>query len=177
MGLDGVEFVLAVEEAFGLAIPDEDAQLLVTPGHVVDYLERRLGVGQGACLEQRAFHALRRAAIAVLNRPRSAFRPTTRWDAILPSRGRRRAWRLLHHATGVVPWPAMWLWGWIPERHATLGDTAQYLATHAPAALQKPGAGWSRAQIETTIRRLILEHLGIDKFEWHQRFVEDLGVN
>ena len=71
----------------------------------------------------------------------------------------------------------MWLWGWIPERHATLGDTAQYLATHAPAALQKPGAGWSRAQIETTIRRLILEHLGIDKFEWHQRFVEDLGVN
>lgn len=32
MGLDGVEFVMAVEEAFQIAIPDEDAQRMLTPG-------------------------------------------------------------------------------------------------------------------------------------------------
>ncbi len=32
MGLDTVEFVMGVEEAFGLFIPDSDAQNLTTPG-------------------------------------------------------------------------------------------------------------------------------------------------
>ena len=139
MGLDGVEFVMAVEEAFGLAIPDADAQALITPGHVVQYLEARLDPGNGslACLEQRAFHALRRAGMAVLHRPRAAFRPDTRWEDVLPPRRRRRTWKLLHHATGVVAWPSMWLWGKVPAPCATLEGTARYLATHAAANLHK----------------------------------------
>src|SRR5262249_33818589 len=76
-------------------------------GHVVRYLEAKLRPGSGACLEQRAFYALRRAAISVLNVPRAAFRPETRWDTVLGSRRRRRTWAILHHATGVVPWPRM----------------------------------------------------------------------
>jgi hypothetical protein len=176
MGLDGVEFVMAVEETFGLAIPDQDAQELLTPGHVVRYLEGRLQSGQSACLELRAFYMLRRAAISVLNLPRSACRLSTRWDAVLPPRGRRRTWRLMRHATGVVPWPTIWLWGSVSGRHATMGDTARHIATYGAAALQKPGAGWSHSQIEGTIRRLMSDQLGINDFKWDQRFVEDLGV-
>ncbi len=175
MGLDGVEFVMAVEEVFGLAIPDEDAQNLFTPGHVVRYLEARLPSGSGACLDQRAFHAVRRAAMNVLGRPRRDFRPTTRWDAVLPAGRRRRTWTLLHHATGLLPWPPMWWWG-IRADCATLGGTARYLATHAAGALQPPQSGWSRAQIESTISRLMEEYLAIDEFKWDDRFVDDLGV-
>ena len=177
MGLEAVEFVMALEEAFGIAIPDEDAQILLTPGDVVRYLERRLGQGQGSCLEQRAFYALRRAGINVLNQPRESFRPETQWDAILPSKRRRRAWQLLHHVTGVVPWPRLWWWGSIEGGQVTIGDTARYLATHAAANLQRPGVGWSRSQIETAIRRLMAEHLAIVDFEWEQKFVDDLGVS
>lgn len=177
MGLDGVEFVMAVEEAFGMAIPDADAQQLVTPGHVVRYLEAKLRPGSGACLEQRAFHALRRAGIAVLNLPRATFRPETRWNVILGPRRRRRTWHLLHHATGVVSWPWMWPWGAVPKRYASIGDTARYLATYAAASLQAPDAGWSRSQIELTITRLMADQLAIENFDWDQRFVEDLGVN
>jgi len=176
MGLDGVEFVMALEEAFGIAIPDADAQQLVTPRHVVRYLEAKVRPGSGACLEQRAFYALRRAAISVLNLHRATIRPETRWDTILGSGRRRRTWNLLHHATGVVPWPRMWPWGSLPTRFASVGDTARYLASYAGPSLQAPGDGWSRSQIEATVTRLIADRLRIEMFDWDQRFVDDLGV-
>lgn len=177
MGLDGVEFVIAVEQAFGLAIPDADAQRLFTPGDVVRYLEARLGTGDRACLEQRAFHKLRRAAIRVLNRPRAAWRPETRWDDVLPSKQRRPTWTLLHHATGVVEWPYMPRWRSFPEQNATLGGTARFIATHGGAALLAEHEALSRVQIEQTIRRLMEECLAITEFEWTDRFVQDLGVD
>lgn len=38
MGLDSVEFVMAIEEAFGLDVPDADAAQLLTPRMLIDYL-------------------------------------------------------------------------------------------------------------------------------------------
>lgn len=38
MGLDTVEMVLAFEEAFGIKILDADAEHLLTPGDVIDYV-------------------------------------------------------------------------------------------------------------------------------------------
>ncbi|OYD15638.1 acyl carrier protein [candidate division WOR-3 bacterium JGI_Cruoil_03_51_56] len=40
--LDIVELVMAFEEKFGIEIPDEDSQQLVTVGKAVEYLEKRL---------------------------------------------------------------------------------------------------------------------------------------
>lgn len=177
MGLDGVEFVMALEEAFGLAIPDSDAERLVTPGHVVRYLEGRLQAGTSGCLEQRAFYALRRAAMSVLHLPRSAFRPETQWEPVLGSRHRRHTWKLLHSATGVAPWPKMSVWGSIPASAASMGDTARYLASYGVPSLQRHGEGWSTAQIQTTVTRLMADTLGIEKFDWDQSFVQDLGIN
>src|SRR5262249_18292578 len=85
--------------------------------------------------------------------------PRTRWEAVLPPTGRRHAWKTLHEATGLKPWPMMWPWGSIPSGHATVADTANYLAIIAAAALQPAGAGWSRARIESTIRGLMGEQL------------------
>jgi len=48
--LDTVELVMALEEEFGLEIPDEDAEHILTVGKLVDYLEQKLNqqVGGGA---------------------------------------------------------------------------------------------------------------------------------
>ena len=53
--LDSVELIMAFEEEFGAAIPEEDAEKLTTVGKVVDYLKSK-GYGdeaaapaQGAC--------------------------------------------------------------------------------------------------------------------------------
>ena len=39
--LDQVELVMAFEEAFGIEVPDEDAEKLQTVGDVVKYIEER----------------------------------------------------------------------------------------------------------------------------------------
>ena len=40
--LDIVELVMAFEEKFGIEIPDEDSQQLVTVGKAVEYLEKKI---------------------------------------------------------------------------------------------------------------------------------------
>ena len=40
--LDTVELVMALEEAFGLEIPDEDAEKIRTFGEAVSYLEQKV---------------------------------------------------------------------------------------------------------------------------------------
>lgn len=44
MGLDLVDFILALEDTFDLSIPDEDAQKLISVGDTVDYIEANLGI-------------------------------------------------------------------------------------------------------------------------------------
>lgn len=42
MGMDTVELVMALEEAFQIAIPDEEAEKISTPHHVIDFIMSRL---------------------------------------------------------------------------------------------------------------------------------------
>ena len=41
--LDTVELVMALEEEFGVEIPDEDAEKLVTVGDALKYIEEKAG--------------------------------------------------------------------------------------------------------------------------------------
>ena len=45
--LDSVELIMAFEEEFGAAIPEEDAEKLTTVGKVIDYLTSK-GYGDAA---------------------------------------------------------------------------------------------------------------------------------
>ena len=38
--LDAVEIIMAIEDEFGIEIPDEDAEKFLTIGNMVEYLER-----------------------------------------------------------------------------------------------------------------------------------------
>ncbi|RLB07980.1 MAG: acyl carrier protein [Deltaproteobacteria bacterium] len=40
--LDQVELIMAMEEEFGISIPDEDAEKIVTVQDAIDYIERAL---------------------------------------------------------------------------------------------------------------------------------------
>jgi acyl carrier protein len=44
--LDMVELVMACEEAFGVEVPDEDAEKLKTVGSVVDYIQGKQGTAK-----------------------------------------------------------------------------------------------------------------------------------
>jgi hypothetical protein len=78
MGLDLVEYVIAIEDAFEISIPDADAAELDTPGKLVDYLCARLGEARdGAPLIQTVFYRLRAALATELGVERSRIRPQT----------------------------------------------------------------------------------------------------
>jgi acyl carrier protein len=41
--LDTVELVMALEEEFGIEIPDEDAEKITTVGEAIKYIEEKIG--------------------------------------------------------------------------------------------------------------------------------------
>ena len=64
----------------------------------------------------------------------------------------------------------------IPAHLATVGQTAGFLAIHAPAAIRRPARTWTRDEITTTIVRLVQHHLGIERFNLDDEFLRDLGA-
>ena len=106
MGLDSVELVMAVEEKFGISIPDEEASEIRTVGDLHRCVTRKIAIAsKSSCLTQRAFHRLRRAAMQLFRTPRSEFRPDTKLASILPGGARRQTWRRLQAAVGATKWP------------------------------------------------------------------------
>jgi acyl carrier protein len=64
MGLDGVEIVMKAEEAFDIRIEDGDAEKMLTPGDLIEYVMGKIGHPDASvCLTQRAFNHLRSALI------------------------------------------------------------------------------------------------------------------
>src|SRR5690606_353492 len=102
--------------------------------------------------------------------------PSTPWADVLPRRGFRTEWRRMKHVVGVAAWPGTSLLGRSPASAGTLGDTARFLATNAPAALMWPDDNWSRSEIEAVIAELLEAELGIKSFSWNASFVRDLRV-
>jgi len=178
MGLDSVELVMEFEDTFEVSIPDEDATQLLTPQSVIDYVYARVGVVRDeVCLEQRAFHRLRRASAIAFGIPQRSIRPSTRWEEILPKRRRRRAWKELHQATDIPYWPRLTLTGKFPEEVATVHGTATHLAMKRPAALLRPEEGCTRRDIERGVRRSVEEFTGASDFGLDDRFTTDLGID
>ena len=94
MGLDSVELVLEIEEAFNVEIPDADAQEIRTVGELIHCVRSRLPRGP-VCLTSRTFYRLRREILQLLPLARDQIRPGSRVDEIIPKSKRRLVWRRL----------------------------------------------------------------------------------
>jgi acyl carrier protein len=102
MGLDGVELVMAVEEEFKIAIPDSDAFEADTVGKLVDAVHSRLRQNvEEPCPSQQGFYLLRKELMTELGLARSAVKPDSELDNLIPKAGRRHLWRdFVHSVTG-----------------------------------------------------------------------------
>jgi len=183
MGLDIVEFIMAVEAAFDLEIADADAEGLRTPRDVITHLRGRLpdAPGGAPCLTQQAFYRTRRAVVTRFGRRRGALRPATALAGVIPAAARAEHWRALRADLDVEAWPRFPEPAWRSDLLGgprTLGDLAGHLATHSPAAV-KAGGGWTDAEIERVVVALVEAEFGVDmaKFTLDSRFVDDMGVD
>lgn len=108
MGLDTVELVIRFENAFGITIPDKDAERITTPGKVTDYVMSRVAVSsEPACLSQQAFYFLREKFVPHLRLTRRDFRPTRSLENVIPKENRKQFWASLTAEVGSRALPGL----------------------------------------------------------------------
>jgi hypothetical protein len=79
MGLDGVEIVMSVEDAFGITISDAEAVACTTPAKLSELVVSKVAVEDldDTCLTQRAFYLLRRSYLEISDARRNSFKLKT----------------------------------------------------------------------------------------------------
>ena len=96
MGLDAVEFVMEVEDHFGVTLSDDDAFNFYTMGQLHDFLlEKCEGRRRAGCPTQSAFYPLRRALIDEFQLERRSLHPKTEVLPLLGKWRRHYKWRHL----------------------------------------------------------------------------------
>ncbi|MBA3859287.1 MAG: hypothetical protein C0507_20475 [Cyanobacteria bacterium PR.3.49] len=96
MGLDSVLLLEAIEEEFGLEIPDQEAEKMVTVGDTFNYLKGRVKtISPEDCLTQRVFYKLRRALIQNYKLHRHAITPDTVLSELLSLKEIEEGWPYL----------------------------------------------------------------------------------
>jgi hypothetical protein len=103
MGLDTVELVMEIEEAFDLTIPDEEAEKIQTIGQAYRYILARLDGpvdGTAVCLSAATFYFLRRKLMGCLRIQRPRIRPDSALEDLIPAANRRVHWHRLRESLG-----------------------------------------------------------------------------
>jgi len=102
MGLQGVEFLMAVEDEFGVTITDQEAQRTVTVMDLYHVILAKLREGQSLidgeiCISSHLFYRLRRALVETCGVRRVDVRPEARLAALIPITQRKSCWPRLQH--------------------------------------------------------------------------------
>lgn len=182
MSLDIVEFIMEVEEEFGILIPDEVAETITTPRKLVDYIFARVPHNlESRCLSQRAFYTIRRVLIERVGVPRSSLRPGTELLSILPAQNAEAVWSEVGQSLGYRCWPSVHRNNWltrlfVDEPPRTLGEVARSLAVFSTGLIKPAGERWSWNEVAAVITKLINDHFLIELSSLDDRFVEDLGL-
>ena len=182
MGLDLVELVMRIEDAFGIAIPDKEASRLLTPDDVAAFILTRLEVSDRPlpCLSQTAFHLLRRHFTQTLHVARRHFTPDAPLTSLLPESSAQDAWERIGRDTGLKGWPSIrprWFGAALPRDRQTVRGLIDHLLSHDPLGVKSPERKWTKAQVEDILRRVIQDETGIKNFTGSSRFVDDMGLD
>jgi acyl carrier protein len=103
MGLDTVELVMEVEEAFGITIPDAEAEKILTIGDLYRYVLAKLdgpALTTPGCPSAAVFYRLRRQLMGRFRVERRRIRPASPLDDLVPATDRRQQWQRLGECLG-----------------------------------------------------------------------------
>jgi hypothetical protein len=182
MGLDLVELVIRIEEAFSIQIPDRVASELTTPRKVTDFILTQIDESQVPlpCLSQKAFYMLRRGFIHRLSLPRQQFRIDTTLREIIPEESRDSVWKEIGSALRAQKWPTLsrpkWL-GFMSLEVQSVRELAKYLVANEPLLVKGAESAWSRTQVWEVLRRVIEDETAVTNFSEDSRFVEDMHLD
>ncbi len=108
MGLDGVEILMDVEDAFDIQIVEGEIAKLATPRDLIDVVTRKVAhADAAACLTQRAFNQLRAALLHQLPLKRRDITPRARMAVLAPKDRRKALLERLAAELQTPPMPAL----------------------------------------------------------------------
>jgi hypothetical protein len=177
MGLDGVELVLAWEEAFGVSISNAEAASFVATRDAVDCIFEKVkspAPQDSGCLTMRAFLRFRRAFQAEGIR-RQDVHPDAKLNELLPGRQRRDILNSVRNRAGFpplrrLPFGLQFTFGRV--RDIVIDSVIEH---HAD--LRLPGYGWSRTQVREVVRAVMYSQLALRRFSDNAEFVKDLHID
>ena len=181
MGLDLVELVMEIEDEFGFAIPDEDAERIQYCGDLHAYVVHRLRpLGGAPCQSAAAFYRLRRSLLRHL--------PPVERHQVRPG-------VLIHRLMGEAyahRWPDIARDLDLDHAYSFAGKTDIYppasFTTLGQLARRMTFPRWSERlhfhdafgqEIWERVRRIVSEQLGVhlEAIHPHTHFINDLGAD
>ena len=85
MGLDGIEMIMAIEEAFGVELSVDEYVQAKTPRLAGDIIFSKLqATDEKLCQTQRAFYLLRKALVKRFGLKRAEITPNTEFRSLVP---------------------------------------------------------------------------------------------
>jgi len=106
VGLDAIEIIRPVEEAFDVRIEDAEAERIGTPGDLIELVMRKVAHSDAAgCLTHRAFNLARTCLLHQLFLERRDVTPQTRMADLAPERERKVFMRCLAEELETEPLP------------------------------------------------------------------------
>lgn len=177
MSLDTLELTMAIEDAFGIPIPDDVAIRMTTPRETIAFFEARLPAEPAErCTTQRTFYVLRSAIREALGTSKR-LSPTTTLLELAPAREWRDLWPKVRAAGAASDWPKHLTWCDAPGSEVRLRDLTLYLATQPMPQTPAPDVPWTRERIELTVRRCVHESTGLLNFGLDDKYVDDMGLD
>jgi len=183
MGLDIVEYIFAVEDAFEIALPDDRLPTVRSPRDLAALIAELVPAAEsGPCLSQRAFYRLRRAVVNQAGLPRRAIRPES---VVLDLLSAVRASELWTATCAELELPKpLRLRGrggflaFLGPRPTTFGDAASELMSRYARRLLQAEGGWTTSQIHAVLAQLLDREQGIatGTYSLDASYVEDLQM-
>jgi len=143
MGLDVVELVIEIEEAFDISIPDDRASRIRTVGDVYDYIVEVKGnkiPSRDICLTAATFYRIRRAAYTSLGLVRNAIRPRDSLESTFPRDRRPEDWLALQTELN-LKLPPLARPGWLVAIVTVVSIAASLCAGIIVSGVLGPGCG------------------------------------
>lgn len=149
MGLEIVEFALAIEKRFDLDLPDSVMATMTTTRHMIDYLTERLNAVPLSpyCRSQRVFYRIRSELVAA-NVPRASVTPRARVD---------------------------WLVQGGP--HRTVRELVSNVIRTSPSLRLMRDRHWTRDAVKRVVYQVAAQRWGIEDFSEDAHWARDLGLD
>ncbi len=182
MGLDAVELLMAIEEEFGLEIPDHDAERITTVGEAYNWLRATLqSTPPAKCITQKMFYKVRRALIENYGLSKQSITLDAKIKDLVPAQELKEAWPYLD-LFAELAFPKLDKNWWPMGRRfstdeLTLRELLTAMATlNAEKMLVEPG---SDEDIWIRLTKVIQEQLNVSlrKIAPDASFTKELGMD